>query len=178
MLNLLPKDQKDKIAREYKIRFWAVACALIFVGEVISLVLLFPSYLTVQTSFNILDSQSASLTVKNLTAETASLSGIVQETNNYLNVLNSTSTPVRVVAALQSIASARDKTVRIGSIFYRTKDGQRQIVVSGNANSRQSLLDFAQKLKIQPGVVSADLPVSNFAEAQNINFSIFDRLHH
>jgi hypothetical protein len=172
MLNLLPKDQKNRIIREYKVRFWVVACALVLASEIISLILLVPSYLTVKTRFDILDSQSAGLTVKNLTSETSDLSSIVQNTNNYLSVFNSSSTPIGVVAAIQNIASVRDKSVRIGSFFYRTNNGQQQIVISGNANSRQSLLDFAKRLKGQPGVVSADLPVSNFAEAQNINFSI------
>lgn len=172
MLNLLPKDQKNKIAREYRVRFWVVALALALAGEVISLVLLFPSYLTVQTQIKILDSESASIKAQNLSAETSKLSEDVRQANNYLNIFAATSSPVGVVSAFQNIVDVRDKTVRIGSFFYKAVNGRQQVVISGNANSRQSLLDFAKKLKNQPGVVSADLPVSDFAKAQNIDFSI------
>jgi hypothetical protein len=172
MLNLLSKDQKKKIIREYRVRFWVVACSLFLAGEVISLILLVPPYLTVKTRADILNSESASLKVKNLTTEITNLANIVQQTNNYLSVFDSSSTPVGVVAAFQNIVEVRDKSIRIGSFFYRTNNGQQQVVISGNADSRQSLLDFAKKLKNQPGVISADLPVSNFAQAQNIDFSI------
>jgi nitrate reductase NapAB chaperone NapD len=172
MLNLLPKDQKNKIVREYRIRFWVVTCSLFLAVEIISLVLLFPPYLTVQTRIDILNSQSTDQKVQNLTTEISSLGDVVQQTNNYLDIFNSSSTPTGVVAALQNIVSVHDKTIRIGSFYYKANKGQQQIVIIGNANSRQSLLDFTKKLKNQPGVVSADLPVSDFAKSQDINFSI------
>jgi hypothetical protein len=172
MLNLLPKNQKSKIVREYRIRFVAVACSLFLAAEIISLILLFPSYLTVQTRINILNSQSTSQKVQNLTTEIASLGSIIQQTNNYLDVFNSSSTPVGVVESLQNIIGTRDKTIRIGSFYYKTNKEQQQIVITGKANSRQSLLDFTKKLKNLPGVVSVDLPVSDFAKSKDIDFSI------
>lgn len=172
MLNLLPKDQKEKISREYKMRFFVVASALALVAEIISLILLVPSYLTTQTRLNVLNSESVSVKVQNLTAESSSLANTVQQTNNYLSVLISSSTPVGVVASLENIIAVRGSAVRIGGFFYRTNNGQQQIVVSGNANTRKSLLEFANKLKNQPGVISADLPVSDFAQAQDIDFSV------
>lgn len=172
MLNLLLKDQKKKIAKEYKIRFLIVACALILAGEIISLVLLTPSYLTVQTRISILNSESAGLKAQNLNTETSNLGSVVQQANVYLNALTSSTTPVGVVKVLQNIVNVRDGSIRIESLFYRTVSGKQQVVVVGKANSRQSLLDFATKLKAQPGVISADLPVSDFAKAQNIDFSI------
>ena len=172
MLNLLPKDQKKKIAREYRLRFWVIACALTLAGEIISLILLTPPFLTTQTRINILNSESADLKAQNLTTETSNLSGIVQQTNNYLSIFTASSTPDGVVAALQNIVAVRGGSVRIKSFVYKMNNGQQQIAISGNADSRQSLLDFAQKLKGQPGVISADLPVSDFAKSQNIDFSI------
>lgn len=149
-----------------------IACALLLAGEVISLILLVPPYLTAQTRIDILNSESVNLKVQNLNTESSKLSDIVRQTNDYINIFSSSSTPVGVVDAIQKIVDVRDNTVRLGSFFYRTNSGQQQIVVTGNANSRQSLLDFAKKIKNQPGVVSADLPVSDFAKAQNIDFSI------
>jgi len=172
MLNLLSKDQKNKITREYRVRFWVIAFALAFIGEIISLVLLVPSFLTVQTRINILGSQAVDLKVKSLASESSNLVDTIKQTNNYLNTFNSSSTPVGVVEAFQNIVAIRGGAVRIGSFFYRANNGQQQIVISGNADSRQSLLDFVKKLKTQPGVVSADLPVSDFAQAQDIDFSI------
>ena len=76
------------------------------------------------------------------------------------------------MTAIQNIVEVRGSLVNLSGFFYRVNNGQQQIVVTGKANSRQSLLDYVKKLKSQPGVVSANLPVSDFAQAQNIDFSI------
>jgi nitrate reductase NapAB chaperone NapD len=172
MLNLLPKDQKIKLTREYRKRFWVVAFSLLLAGEIISLILLAPSYITTQTRINILNSASSGLKVQNLNVESANLSNIVEQTNRYLTALDSSTTPTGVVAAVQKIVEIRGDSVKINSLFYKLNSNQPQIVVSGKAKSRQSLLDFAKRLKGLPGVVSADLPVSDFAKAQDIDFSI------
>lgn len=172
MLNLLPKEQKKKIIREYWFRFWIVAFALAFAGEIISLILLVPSYVTVKARTDILNSQSASLKAQSLTIESSNLDELVRKTNIYLDVLNSSSTPVGVISAIKNVVGTGGGAVQISGLFYTINNGQQQIVVTGNAKSRQSLLDFAKKLKTQPGVISADLPVSDFAKAQDIDFSI------
>lgn len=172
MLNLLPKIQKKKIIREYQVRFWVVALALTFTAEIISLILLVPPYITAETRINILNAQSASFLAQNVTIETSKLGNIVQQTNNYLNILNSSSTPTSAVEALQNIVNMPGVAVRMNSFVYTTQNGQQQIVITGTASSRQALLDFTKKLKNQPGIVSADLPVSDFAKSQDIDFSI------
>ena len=172
MLNLLTKPEKKKIVREYRIRFWVVAFALALAGEVISLILLIPPYLSAQSRLNLLDSQSVGLQAQNLTAESSRLGAVVRQTNVYLGTLSSSSTPVGVVAAIQNIVSARGGEVRFKSFYYKPGNGKQRILISGNANSRQSLLDFAKNIKSLPGVVSVDLPVSNFAQSKDINFSV------
>lgn len=153
-------------------RFWVVACSLLLVGEIISLILLVPPYLIAQTRMNILNDQSAGLKVQDLNKELASLTDIIKETNSYLAIFNSTSTPTGVVPALQSIIWASDKTIQLGSFFYRTNNGQQQLVVSGKAKTRQAVIDFVKKLRTQPGVVSVNLPVSDLAKANDIDFSV------
>lgn len=172
MLNLLTKPEKKKIIREYRVRFWVVAFALALAGEVISLILLIPPYLSAQSRLNLLDSQSMGLQVKNITAESSRLGAVVRQTNMYLNAFNSSSTPIGVARFIQSIVDTKGGSVRFKSLFYKPGGGKQRILISGNANSRQSLLDFAKNIKSLPGVVSVDLPVSNFAQSKDINFSV------
>lgn len=172
MLNLLLKDQKKKIVHQYRMRFLVVFLALTFAGEVISLILIFPSYITARTRLNILSDQSVSLKIKNVTTETSNLSETVQQTNNYLNILTASSAPNDVVAILRNITDIRGVSVKMDSFVYSTQNDGQQVVIHGTANSRQTLLDFVKKLKALPGVVSADLPVSDFAQSQNIDFSV------
>ena len=172
MLNLLQKDQKKKIAREYRFRFLITALYISFVGEIIALILLVPPFLIAHTKSEILSSQSASLQVQNLTIETNNLTTEVQKTNTYINAFNSSTTPTGVVAAINNIVATHDSSVRLNGLVYKIQNGNQQIVVGGIAASRQALLDFIKRIKVQPGVISADLPVSDFANAKDINFSI------
>jgi len=172
MLYLLSKEQKNKISQEYRVRFLIVAFTLVFVGEIISLILLVPPYLTAETRINLLNEQSASLKAQNVTTETSKLTDVVRQTNTYLNIFNSSSAPTGVVSVIQNIISTRGSAILMNSFVYKAQNGQQQIIVHGTASSRQALLDFVKKIKIQPGVVSADLPVSDFAKAANIDFSI------
>ena len=172
MLNLLTKPEKKKIIREYRVRFWVVAFSLALAGEVISLILLIPPYLSAQSRLNLLDSQSVGLQAQNLTSESSSLGAVVRQTNAYLNAFNSSSTPTGVVKVMQDVVGVKGNSVRFKSLFYKPGNGKQRILISGNANSRQSLLDFDKNIKSLPDVVSVDLPVSNFAQSKDINFSV------
>lgn len=172
MLNLLPKDQKKKIIREYRTRFLIVAFSLLLAGEVIFLILLIPPYLTAKSRLYSLNSQSASIKAQNITTETDQLGAEVQKTSNYLDTFVSTTTPIGVAKAIKNIVDMRGSSVRISGLTYGVQNSNQQIVVRGTADTRQALLDFVNKLKAQPGVISADLPVSDFAQSKNIDFSV------
>lgn len=172
MLNLLPKNQKKKISREYLVRFFVVGFALIFIAQIISLILLIPPYLTAETRIELLNVQSAGFKAQNVTAEITRLSDIVRQTNNYLSLFTSSTTPNGVVPVIKKVVEVRDGLVKINNLSYKNQNGKQLIVVGGVADSRQNLLDYVKKLKVQPGVVSADLPVSDFVQSKNINFSV------
>jgi stage V sporulation protein SpoVS len=172
MLNLLPKVEKKKITREYRVRFLVVAFSLCLAGEVISLILLVPSYLTAWTRLYGLNSQSASLKAQNVTSEITQLSATIKKTSDYLNALSASSTPSNVAGTIKNIVVTKGSSVKINNLVYGKQGTQQQVVVYGIANTRQSLLDFIKDLKAQPGIISADLPVSDFAQSKDINFSV------
>ena len=172
MLNLLQKVQKKEISREYRVRFFVVGFSLTLVGGLISLILLVPPFLTAETRIEMLNAQSAGFKAQNVTTEISKLSDVVRKTNGYLSLFVSSSTPTGIVATIGSIVDIRGGAVQINSLEYKAQGGQQQISIRGVAGSRQALLDYIKKIKLQPGVVSADLPVSDFAQSQNIDFSL------
>jgi len=172
MLNLLPKNQKKIISREYRVRFFVVGFALIFVAEIISLILLIPPYITAETSIELLNAQSAGFKAQNVTTEITKLSEVVRKTNNYLSLFTASSTPNETLSVIKKMVDVREDLVKINSLSYKVQNGQQSVVVGGVANSRQALIDYVKKIKIQPGVISADVPVSGFIQAKNINFSV------
>ncbi len=172
MLNLLPKDQKQKIIHEYHIRFWVVIFALSLSAEIISLILLAPSFITAQMRLQVLNTQSAGTKAQDIASETANYESIVKQTNSYLSAFASTSTSTDGVDIIKNIVAIRGKAIKLNSFVYKTQNGQAQLAVIGTANTRQDLLDFNDNLQAQPGITSSDLPISDFVEAQNISFTI------
>jgi len=172
MLNLLPKEEKKKISHEYRVRFAIVALTLTFFALIVSLVLLVPSYFTAEVRKSTLDSESAGVEAKNATAESAKLGETLRQTNASLSIFTSSTTPTGVVGLLDNISALRGTTVRIQDFSYTAAKGQQQIVINGKGDTRQALVDFTKKIRNLPNVVSVDLPVSDLAEAQNINFSV------
>jgi hypothetical protein len=171
MLNLLPKIQKKAIIREYRIRFIIMALVLLLMGEAIALVLMAPPYITASLRIGLLNSQSAGLKVQTATAEANRLSDIVKQTNTYLAVLTASSTPTGAALLLEHIIAVKDANIRLTSFNYSGK-GQQKLDIGGTASTRQALLDFVKKLKSLPGIVVSDLPVSDFAKSQDIDFSV------
>jgi len=49
--------------------------------------------------------------------------------------------------------------------------GQFSAVVRGRASSREALQNYSRVLMGEAGVISVDIPLSNFAQEQNIEFS-------
>lgn len=172
MLNLVPKDQKNKLIREYRIRFFVILFALTLTAEVISLILLIPPYLTAKTRIDLLNARSAGLQAQNVTTETTKLEAIVRKTTSYLNIFTSNATPKGVLSVVDTMVGLRGESVKIKNISYKTQNGQQYVLLQGVASSRQALLDFSKKLKTVSGVTSADLPVSDFVKSADIDFSV------
>ncbi len=173
MLNLLRPEQKKKIIREYHVRFFVLALTLLFVSQIIAIILLVPSYLTSKSAADNLNSQNAALQAQSADQEGSTLNATIQKTNDSINIFSSiASSSPDVIAALHKVIDNKGGAVRIIGLNYSIQGKQQQVTMQGVAASRQDLLNFAKQLKQQKGIVSADLPISDFSQAQNINFSL------
>lgn len=172
MLNLLRPEQKKKIIHEYHVRFFVLAFALLLCIQVISIVLLVPSYTTSKIRADAANSQSSILQAQSVSEKVTTLNNLVKKTNDYVSVFVSLPTSTDIIGAINSIVDNRG-TVKIkGLVYNSSQNSLQQIIAQGVAPTRQDLLDFVKRLKEQPGVLSATSPLSDFSQAQNINFSV------
>lgn len=75
---------------------------------------------------------------------------------------------------LDSLLLKKTNRIKIDEILYESsqREDQRKVIVRGQATSRESLLDFRVSLERDPKWQEVDLPVSNFVQGANINFSL------
>jgi hypothetical protein len=172
MLNLLRPEQKKKIIHEYHVRFFVLVFSLLFCIQIVAIILLIPSYAISKARSDALNSQTSTLQKQDESQEVARLNGLVNQTNGYINILSLTSTTTDAYLIIDNIVNVRGPNIKINGVVYGAQNGQNQVIIQGTAVSRQNLLDFVNQLKKQKKVLSATLPISDFSQPQNINFSL------
>ena len=173
MLNLLRPEQKKKIIHEYRIRFFVLALSTLLFVQMVAIILLIPSYTISKKRVDSLNIQFSVLQAQNISEEGSALNILVKKTNDYINVFLPLATQTDVTTPINNVLDNRGPKVRIIGISYGVlQSGEQQVIIQGVASTRQDLLDFSAQLKKQKGIVSADLPLSDFSQSQNINFSL------
>jgi len=172
MLNLLRPEQKKKIIREYHVRFFVMAFSLLLCIQVIAAILLIPSYTASKARSDTLNSQSSVLQAQSVSHEVADLNALVKQTNDYISVFPLISTSTSMYSTINNLVGARSQKIKINAVMSGVQNNQPQIILQGVAATRQDLLDFITQLKKQSNVSSVNLPISDFSQPQNINFSL------
>lgn len=171
MINLIPPEAKKRVSKEYWLRVlsvWAIACSAALVASVCILV---PAYMliTIQIGANESVSQAASERVTEFESVTKELTLANQKSRAILdnNRFASISPYIAMVRAHEN-GGVRVTQVTVS----RTKDGFSPISVSGEADSRQALAAFRDRLLSESNVSGVDLPISNLAKDKEIQFSL------
>ncbi len=175
LTNLLPSSQVKTFKREYFLRLATIAVLLLSGVVFAGLVLLIPSYIyerqtaqsktamLAQLSTNLATSaeQQANEKAKSITAKLAAI--------QKLGSSATASTALRAVLAV-----ARPGVILTGFTFTPpgTSGNQGNMQLSGVATTRESLRTYVTALGALPFVSNADLPISAYAQASNINFAI------
>ena len=173
MLNLLPRQQKILLQKEYSGRRLIVWLGSIALALVISLILLSPSYFLTRIRAdetrgeleNAKRALDAELPPKEIIAE---LQTAVRNAEDLKPLTKSLS-----VYELVKIFETRPKTIRIAGIsFSEQAEGQPTITVNGRAENRDGLTAFGRALESRVEFATVNLPVSNFVKEKDIDFSM------
>ncbi|MEN9920843.1 MAG: hypothetical protein RL538_736 [Candidatus Parcubacteria bacterium] len=171
MINLIPPEAKKRVTKEYWLRVVSVWSLSGTMALIASICILVPAYvlITIQISANEGVSQAASEKVAEFESVTKELSVANQKAKAVLE--NNRFEPVSPLVAM--VRAHESAEVRVSQITVsRTKDGFAPIVVAGEADSRQALAAFRDRLLNEPNVSGVDLPISNLAKDKEIQFSL------
>ncbi len=173
MFNLLPEPEKKQILDEYKLRRLIVLLFFIFVIGLVALISIFPSYILASAKIN--EAQGNLLSVKNspIFSEGIALTNQITQVNQKLVALQPPPGEAYVEDIFNAVIKHKIPTVRINGLsFARGTSGGSDLVVSGVASSRDALSAFVDALKQEPLFSNVNLPVSNFAQDVNADFSV------
>lgn len=174
MLRLLLKEESKKIKREYVYRFLILLFAGLSSILILFLISLLPAYFLLKIDKKVLSEEVKISQNSELNSDRKQLKEKLNALRETLNTLDTNQ--YQISYFIQKITEKQPRTVNISTISFDSKGSgsinRSNINIQGNANSRESLADFAKSLEDVDGFESVVLPFSSFAKDTEIPFSI------
>ena len=176
MFNLLPHQQRKIIYKEYNSRRIILAVNFLNLTGLIALVLLVPPFFLIN-----LKQTAAREEIKNLEIETPELKNTAAlelsalKTTSKLKLLGDAPT-LSSLSVWEKVISHKSASIKIKSFNYTNESAGIHVFVSGTANSREALTNFARSLQGEPDFKDVNLPVSSLTRDKDLDFSISFRV--
>jgi len=173
MFNLLPKQEKEAIRREYRIRLAIVILWFSFATLVIASVLLVPSILLSSQKEKAAEQRFDTLSKSIKKDDAAALDSVLRKAQSHLALLSHEAPTVLLHELLVNIVSTKTDSVSLARFsFAKASEGKRYADINGISKDRATLLAFVRALERSGLFEKVEVPISNFAEDTDIEFSI------
>ena len=180
MVNLLPTSERTKLRHEYLIRCSIVGLILFNTVAIVALVMLVPSYLIVQDRLGETKNELTQLRGTTKATTTGQYSSQLKTANRYMKALRPYPDHVPLYTLIQKITSVFSDDVAVTGINYKrsfltednTKKENMTIVLSGKADTRETLVSLEQTLKNLEFIDNVSLPISSLAQKRDVPFSV------
>jgi hypothetical protein len=172
MFNLLPKDIRDQVKKEYFLRELIVIS--LFVSFILTTFLIFniPTWLNSyykekEVLINI-DKVNESIDIS-----LVGTNELIKLLNGRLKVIDGFLSYPKFVPFVKDILSKKTSSISLKEItFSSSTTTKANITIGGVAKTRESLLSFVKNLQDLKRFSKVDLPISNFTKDKDLNFSI------
>lgn len=166
MTNLLPKQNKNIIRREYHMRLLAVALIMFSIVIFIASFLLVPSYFV--TYLKSTSGKDQINVIENVVAlhEKDDVNKILLETKQKLNIV-SLEKASNLVEVIETVLDEKTGVISVNSFFF----SEGVVGINGVADSRDDLVLFVDRLEKSTLFINVDLPISDLAASRDIEFS-------
>lgn len=173
VINVLPYENKKELKREYWMRYGTVVLNFILMISLISTLLLFPAYFLSSQKERLVEQKLEAFDRENPTLIKNDINKIVTDINTKLEILSKAEGPWKLSErVINNILENRIQGITYSQILYSKKGTESLLEIRGVASSRDTLRNFKTILDNNPNFSRVDLPISNFLEKSNLNFTI------
>jgi hypothetical protein len=177
VINILPNEEKKNLRKEYWMRFSTMILNITALTSIVASFLLFPSYFLSKSKENLVESKLETFNNENPDVTNNNIDKITSNINSKLVTLNTAGVPYQISdKVLGNILSSRTNGITFSQILFNKKTtggGEVSTMeVYGTAANRDSLRNFKTALDNNPSFSEVNLPISNFLEKSNLNFTI------
>lgn len=174
IINVLPPEEKKYLNRKYWIRLVTVFLDMFSLVAVLSIVLLFPSYLFSTTKEDLAENELKFFNLANPEITTLNLDKKINEINNKLVLLSKKGFNTNVSEDIfGELLKNKPEGITFSQILFNKRtDGTKVLDVYGVATDRIVLRNFKTTLDENKKYKEVILPISDFLEKTNLNFTI------
>ena len=176
VINILPYEEKKILRKEYWMRFFTIILNLVALTGITASLLLFPSYFISQSKENLVENRLEVFNSENPNLNNDNINKITEDINLRLETLSKAEPAYQINdKVLNNILSSRTNGITFSQILFNKKTTEGNISVLeiyGTATNRDSLRNFKTTLDNNPNFSKVDLPISNFLEKTELNFTI------
>lgn len=174
MFTLLPQEYKKKVLKEYTLRRIIVGTIFIVAIGIIASVILIPIYISGHIEAQQLTGRIDLLQKTSEDAGAQKASSEVVAIQSKLKMLGGNTSYVFMNDVLKVAIQQRGNSIKLTSFSYKKgdKDTSSRLSVSGVAVNRESLQEYGKRLESGDMFDTVDIPIGNFAQNKNIQFTI------
>lgn len=179
MINLLPRDKKQTLVREYRIRWARVALGSVALVSLMGVASLAPSFATIsyRSALFKTDAQKIEERITILEREKQPLSKQAEVRRRIALLVPSGEVPMFPSDLLSTVAQLKTSGVRLDTVSYsllaeKKGEANGKISVAGFAEDRAALLRFVGALESEKRFVSVDSPISNLVHDKSLRFTL------
>lgn len=173
MINLLPRTEKRKLQKEFRLRYAVTALWAFFMLEVIMFALLAPSYLKINFTMMSLEDELAAKKAVAIPGGDNVQKGI-NNIKSEIALLKSSNTnaDTAISQLMTEILAQKPDGISIASFAYGRSGNAVTMQLSGNASTREDLLFFQRLLKENVRIADAKYSQSFITKKTDIDFMI------
>ncbi|HEV7121749.1 MAG TPA: hypothetical protein VGN56_02910 [Candidatus Paceibacterota bacterium] len=174
LTNLLPKHLIRAFRRKYFLRVATLACLLLAGLVIVHGLLLVPSYMYAHNEVARQNAQLATLNANLHTTEEVQVRARLSKLSANIAYLDQLATTTTASAALRAALAVPRAGITLSGFTFAPPAGKTPgtMGISGVAATRDTLRAYALALGQLPFVTNADLPISAYAQDNNIPFTI------
>ncbi len=173
MINLIPNEEKKKMATNFYYRFVVLSFLMLSMAMIFAIFAISPYYIMARAKDHLVNETFAVPTTEPVPVLDQNTLHAIEELDTKLSLVENAKGDKFVVSKriINEIIKSKVSEIKIDSISYDNDVSLgAHIGIDGTAPSREVLLSFRRALESNDNFQNVDLPISNFVTGSNIQF--------
>lgn len=174
LLNVLPIEEKKSLKKEHTFRYLNLILGTISFISVVAIMLLFPSYFYSAAKEDLAEQSLEDFNKDNPEIIVGNINDTINKVNKNLKIISKADISYKVSEKIfTNLLASRPANITFSQILLKkNEEGKFELEVMGQAEDRASLRDFKTVLDGIEEFSEVNLPMSNYLEKKDLNFTI------